>query len=463
MDQSYFNAKTVELFKANGPFFFSLFLAGLWVWTIKESRKLLDKPRSNRMTLFLLGSSAVCLLGSLVVGWRAVDTWTRAQDLPYGRYASVLGVPNDIAILADAELYQKREEISQSPSHSVRLAFFLKNKCSEKDHLLLQFNRLGMNKPDVFPVPCSLLTENWQEGTSFLFDVDEKSGNLILRQSTSDKPAAKGGKELGLLVVPSALAADGRLAMNVPSQTVRDYSGMQLTGLQAVSEAARTLQSDRAPPGEKLEALGRLAASPLAKQHLASDAVNKDLAEPLYSTLFDLTRHSDKQLAIKTRLFLEEAPIAQDIASLAARAPATQETLDHIFDSMTAQDIDRLATSMKTAGYPTDVVAAAQAKRAAKNRTMPIPTYTIDGDRFYVRAKWDNQDEKTTQCVGKAYADLWGGTLKQQTELAKARPSRVVYYKKDWAADMFRRLEACDAKASYVPWEPAGTPPASGR
>jgi hypothetical protein len=105
MDQSYFTAKTVELFKANGPFFFSLFLAGLWVWTIKESLKLLNRPRSNRMTLFLLGSSAVCLLGSLVVGWRAVDTWMRAQDLPYGRFASVLGVPNDIAILADAELY----------------------------------------------------------------------------------------------------------------------------------------------------------------------------------------------------------------------------------------------------------------------------------------------------------------------------------------------------------------------
>ena len=215
--------------------------------------------------------------------------------------------------------------------------------------------------------------------------------------------------------------------------------------------------------GLTLEAMGRLAASPLAKQNLASDAVNKELAEPLYTTLFDLTRHSDRQLAIKTRLFLEEAPIAQDIASLAARAPATQKTLDHIFDSMTTQDIDKLATAMKTGGYPTDIVAAAQAKRTAKNRTVPIPTYTLDGDRFYVRAKWDNRDEKTILCVGKAYADLWGGTLKQQTDLAKARSSRVVYYKKDWAADMFRRLEACDAKASYVPSEPAAAPPASGR
>ncbi|HEX7499797.1 MAG TPA: hypothetical protein VF524_05755, partial [Polyangia bacterium] len=276
-------------------------------------------------------------------------------------------------------------------------------------------------------------------------------------------PVAMGGKEFGWRVVPSALAADRRLAMNVPSQTVRNYSDMQLTSLQAVIDAARTLQSDRAPPGEKLEALGRLAASPLAKQHLASDAINKELTEPLYTTLFDLTRHGDRQLAIKTRLFLEEAPIAQDIAILAARAPTTQKTLERIFDSMTAQDIDKLATAMKTAGYPTDVVAAAQSKRTAKNRTVPIPTYTVDGDRFYVRGKWDNQDEKTIQCVGKAYADLWGGTLKQQTELAKAGSSRVVYYKKDWAADMFRRLEACDAKSSYVPWEPAATPPASGR
>jgi hypothetical protein len=401
----------------------------------------------------------VCLVGSLVVGWRAVDAWMHAQDLPYGRYATVLGVPNDIAILADGELYQKRQEISHSPSHSVRLAFFLKRKCSGKDELLLQFNRLGMTKPDVFSIACSGLTENWHEGTNFLFDVDEKSGNLILRQRTPDKPAPKAGKDFSLRIVTSALAADRRLAMNLPSQTVRDYSDMRLTSLQAVSEAARTLQSDRAPPGEKLEALGRLAASPLAKENLASDAVNKELAEPLYATLFDLARHSDRQLAVKTRLFLDQAPIAKDFAGLAARAPATQKVLDRIFDSMSTQDLDKLAAAMKSAGRHTDTVAAAQARRTGKTRTVPIPTYTVDGDRFYVKAEWNNKDENTIQCVGKAYADLWGGTLKQQTELAKARSSRVVYYKKDWAADMYRRLEACGAQASYVPWEQAATPP----
>ena len=463
MDESFFSAKTVELFKANGPFFFSLFLAGLWVWTIKESLKLLHKPRSNRLTLFLLGSSAVCLIGSLVVGWRAVDAWMRAQDVPFGRYATVLGVPNDIAILADGELYQKRQELSQSPSHSVRLAFFLKKQCSGKDELLLQFNRQGMARPDVFPVPCALLTENWQEGTSFIFDVDEKTGNLILRQRTADKPAAKGGKDTGLRFVPSAYAADWLLAMNVPSQTVRDYSGAQLTDLRAVNEMAKVLQSDRSPPGEKLEAIGRLAASPLARDNLANDAVNKDLAEPLYATLFDLQRHSDRQLAIKTRLFLQQAPVARDIAGLAARAPATQKALERIFDSMAAQDLEQLAAAMKTAGHPADAVRAAQAKRSARTRTVPIPTYTADGDRFYVKAEWNNKDDKTVQCVGKAYADLWGGTLKQQTDLAKARSSRVVFYKKDWAVDMFRRLEACGAQASFVPWEQAATPPAMRR
>ncbi len=448
--------KLVDMAKANGPFFFSVFLSMLWVWTIKKSIELFGKPDGDKvLRLTLLSFSGVFLVGSLVVAWRAIDWWVASQNTPFGRYATILGIPNDIAIWADAaELYQQRKEAQASPTHSIRLAFLSKAQCAEKDALILQLNRQGMNKPDTFPIGCTSFDDNWQTNQSFALDVDEKTGALVLVEkknglaSKQNQQREKTGA-LNTILLPPAYAADlsvGRPVIN--SVTVRGYT--PLNSLDEVNEAAKELQNTQAPPGEKLDILGRLMASPVVSTNMLNDRINNNLSEPLYATLLDLQRHSDKQIAVKTRLLLNRLPLGKDVATLAAtKKPENQAALTKIIASMSDVDIDNLQESAKEKGKQGMSVAALLSKR--KTLGSPVPTYTKDGDRFYVKAHWKDNDEKSIQCIGKAYFDHWGGeSLKQQVDLVRSRTTRTVYYTKEWATEMYERLRACGAEVSYV-------------
>jgi len=440
--------KLADAFKASGPFLFSILLAAGWLWTMTKAIEIF-REKTNRGGLkgALLGFAVAFLVGSMVVGWRAIDWWLAAQETPFGRYATVVRVPNDITVFADATpLYQQRVQSHGTPTHSVRLAFLLKSQCEDKEPLTLQMNREGMTKPDTFPLRCDSLDAHWQTQKTFDLDVDEK-GALVLKAIVAPEgsPTKADAVRKVFAVIPEALAMGPAV---IPSVTQRSYQ--QLKSADGLKQAAATLQSARALPAAKLQALGELHASVDAlKQVLPNEAWNGALDEPLYATLLDLQRHSDRQVAKNAQILLGQLPLADDLVRL-GRSAAGRRQAARIVESMSDQQVGQALQSAR-AGGSAELVAMLNAQQAQKKRVPPIPTYTRDGDRFFVKANWNNADEKTVQCVGKAYHDHWGGaSLKQQTDLARSRTTRTVYYTKDWSVEMVRMLQACGADAFYV-------------
>jgi hypothetical protein len=446
--------KLADMARTNGPFFFAIALGALWLWIMGKALAEKQKP-GKFLVRYLLGSAAGCLIASFAVGWLAVNWWLDDQRAPIGRFATVLRVPNDITLWADAvQLYQQKHESQRSPTHSIRLAFLLKSQCKQSDALILQLNREGMERPDTFQLDCAALDDSWQTTKTFDLDVDEKTGNFVLKAITpAEAPKATNKKDVkrrgtDFALVSSALA--GAMPIVIPSQTVRSYT--PANDLAQVIDSAKLLQDMRATPGEKLEALGRLTASvAILQQNMTSDRLNRPLSEPLYATLLDLERHSDRQLAVRSRLLLSRLPLTQDLAALAGSGSGD---LAKILPSLSDEELGSLRAQAQEGGH-TALVAALGKPRPARSPGVPIPTYTRDGDRYFVKASWNNRDDRTVRCIGKAYADVWGGTLAQQTELARTKATRTVYYTKDWSQTMAQRLQACGADVTYVQGVPA--------
>lgn len=433
--------KLADAFKASGPFFLTIALGvGCWWMTKKAFDVYKDRGGTAGMRLVLLGFAAAFFIGSMVLGWRAVDWWVDAQDVPFGRYATIVRVPNDIAVWSDAApLYQLKLDSQRSPTHSLRLAFLFKSQCPDDDVLIVQMNREGMQKPDTFAISCKALDSRWQTRKTFDLDVDDK-GTLVLKHITTPEAAP-----VKVQIIGDALA--GGMPV-IQSSTKRTYES--ISDPAQAREAAIVLQSPRAPPGAKLEALGRLQASvTVLKQAASSDALNGALAEPLYATLLDLQRHSDRQLSKKAHLLLAELPLVDDLARMSGSSAGRRQAMQ-IIDSMSAEDAAQTRQKAQAAGHA-PLVAMLSSERTLKKSAPPMPTYTRDGDRFFVRANWNNADEKAVQCIGKAYHDHWGGaSLQQQTDLVRGRTTRTVYYTKEWSREMLRLLQACGADASYV-------------
>ncbi|QDQ25156.1 hypothetical protein FNU76_01605 [Chitinimonas arctica] len=428
--------------KANGPFFFAVLMIIISIWAMTKLITLTKgKPTLIAVHYAVMTFCVITLIGGFLVSWRASSWWFAAQDVPFGRYATILRIPDDISVWSDAaELYQKRVDSKDTRSHSIKLAILSKAPCQDAGRLIIQLHRAGMKQPDIFPIECNSLDSSWPDKTSFNFDVDIKSGNLVLISNSKSTKIATNP------LLPLAFADEPEIQFTIQSNTQRNYA--PVSSVDQVKALARTLQSEQAKPGEKVDAINQLGGAPLLASKMTSPGLNAGLSEPLYATLLDLQRHSDKQLATKARQLTARLPIAKDLAKLAKSSDARDMAMLKTIAASTSQQ-DRAL--FKDPGDFDAILNRGSKGTPASGETPPIPTYTREGDRFFIRASWDNKDEAMVGCVGKAFFELWGGTsLAQQVELARTVRTRMVFYTKAWAISMHDRLRQCQAKVAYV-------------
>ena len=279
----------------------------------------------------------------------------------------------------------------------------------------------------------------------FRIEWDRKLGKTVLRNVSTPL-------ETGLAFVNEAYAE----STGSPSNTGRIAEAVSKppsSGDLPNRQIIELLQNERTDVGTKigiLDKLNRLNDENLKKYIEVS--INK---EPVVLTLLDLTRHTDEELAYKANKIINErfdvcSFLSQRLLSTDQRKhEESVEILYRIEPERAEKALSRLPTSVQGSWL---YKLRADMQSGDKSRVL-IPTGSAGGDRYYVKAEWDPQNEQTVSRLTRLFNSslISNRTLKEEALLMQARSKRWVYwYSKEWALSIARNIEECGGKASFV-------------
>ena len=212
----------------------------------------------------------------------------------------------------------------------------------------------------------------------------------------------------------------------------------------------RILQDERTNVGSKIEALDKL--NKLAKDSLYDIITKKTQKEDMILTITDLTRHTDRELAFKAkklsnlvnlnkiisdRLNSSNAKIVKDAQKIVRRLDKAQATaiLKYV-DTMQSAEMKKFTKEILS----------------GKTLTPLKPTGSSNGDRYYVRAQWNSNDNGTVDCLTLLFNQelLNRPSLQKEADFMKVRNERWIYwYSKEWALEIVTKINKCGGKASF--------------
>jgi hypothetical protein len=215
----------------------------------------------------------------------------------------------------------------------------------------------------------------------------------------------------------------------------------------------RLLQDERTDVGRKIEVLD--AVREMDDERFRVFVESSTPKEPMLLTLLDLGRHTDRELAYKSRrLLATRANLPAELKRmLLSENPKMREMAESIvfrIEPPRAREIvDKMTADENIPGIDT-----LQQKLASGHVSrVLIPTGSERGDRYYVRASWDQEDRNLVDCLTQLFhRELMSKrTLEEEKEIMAGREERLVYwYSKKWALDMASKIEQCGAEASFV-------------
>jgi len=210
------------------------------------------------------------------------------------------------------------------------------------------------------------------------------------------------------------------------------------------------LRDPRSDVASKLDAVDKLTSEnpvQLRQQLLEENG------EPLALTIFDLTQHSDAELAAKATLLAKRLDIDGCLVDALSSDNATKrERAGRILLRISrshAEAILRRANVSRNAelrSVSKDVVSG------AKTRIVK-PTASAQGDRYYVKASWNPSDQTVGACLTQLFNRTLqtSRTLDDERAIMKGKSQRFVYwYSKDWALSVSDDITKCGGKADMV-------------
>jgi hypothetical protein len=210
------------------------------------------------------------------------------------------------------------------------------------------------------------------------------------------------------------------------------------------------LRDPRSDVASKLNAVDRLSAEnpvQLRQQLLLDDG------EPLALTIFDLTQHSDAELASKATLLAKRLDVDGYLVDALSSDNATnRERAERILlriSRVHAQAILRRVNVSKNLGLRN---VSQDVASGAKTRILK-PTASVQGDRYYVKASWNPSDQTVAACLTQLFNRTLetSRTLDEERAAMTGKSQRFVYwYSKDWALSVSDDIRKCGATAEMV-------------
>jgi len=183
--------------------------------------------------------------------------------------------------------------------------------------------------------------------------------------------------------------------------------------------------------------------------------------EPMFLTILDLTRHTDKDLSYKALIILNKSDLNTIVAEKLISQNSdvrkqTREIMTRRVKKNRAEMIWAIASDKLKHSKPIITDELARVKREIEKTggtRVLVPSGSSQGDRYYVRAEWSARDSKTVDCLTKLFnkALISDRTLEDEKRLMKGKSIRYVYwYSKDWALWIADEIGGCGSKASFV-------------
>ena len=172
-------------------------------------------------------------------------------------------------------------------------------------------------------------------------------------------------------------------------------------------------------------------------------------------TLLDLSRHSDPELSDKAREIINnrfniDNYLSEQLQSENINTRNIAESILYRMEQNRTRRIIGDTTIYRHQGWILhlkDVVDSGEKTRVLK------PTGSLQGDRYYVKAKWNFDDKDVVNCLTDLFhsALIHNRTLDEEKKIMKNRSERYVYwYSKQWALRMAQKIKDCGAEATFT-------------
>lgn len=287
---------------------------------------------------------------------------------------------------------------------------------------------------------------------TYRIEYDEKAGAIELVKV----PLQAVARATKVMTSPFAAQAQtipvlGATLLMSPQQAQRAVLAQSVVALRLVG----LLQDARTPVGAKIDLLDRLRAMDAATlKAYAETVVNREL---FALSLIELTGHSDKELASKARMVVEksdaELVLARELSSPKADVrTAAEQALFRVSQDRAERILKQAPASPRTQALSTQV-------RSGAKQQILTPVGSATGDRYYVQANWDPNNEKTMKCLSELFnKELTSNRSPAEEEkLMKGRSERIAYwYTKEWVLAMAEKIRGCGGKASFPKPIPKG-------
>jgi hypothetical protein len=215
-------------------------------------------------------------------------------------------------------------------------------------------------------------------------------------------------------------------------------------------DAIKLLQDPRSDVATKLNALDKLSSRP---HDVLRKFLELDLAEPFALTIFDLTQHTDQELADAASSLAQVIDIDGYLVSeLASQDRSRRQNAERILLRISRPHAQAILRKTDIGKYE-DLSSTANDVESGKKTQILKPTASTDGDRYYVRATWNPNDQKTIACLTSLFnsALVTTRTPAQEDALMRGKSQRFVFwYSKAWAIHIADETVKCGGKAEFV-------------
>lgn len=309
---------------------------------------------------------------------------------------------------------------------------------------------------DIFIVYFQKQGKKEQELLSIKYKLGEKPIYKVFYDRKKDKHVLK-------LISPEQTRSSMSLLESVffqtayaqETQNVHMDSGITSSSKDVKQRVIEELQDERTPVGEKIDLLQSLGKE--TDRKLGEYLKRNTIKETMILTILDLSRHTDAQLAAYSQKLINRFDLASYVSDeLQSEDQQRLENVYKLLARIEGSQRKTLLSAVKKSG-----VKVPNRFDATKSRVL-IPTGSLQGDRYYVRASWNwsipqknqGQDRNTFNCLTEVFNNALGKkkTLKKERiEMEQLKGKRFIYgYSKQWALRFVDRIVACGGKATFV-------------
>jgi len=177
--------------------------------------------------------------------------------------------------------------------------------------------------------------------------------------------------------------------------------------------------------------------------------------EPMILTILDLSRHTDKELSyLAKKIINERFQIDNYLKRMLLDANVKTRTLiEKILFRMEKKRVEKILNKITLTEKNTWIRNIEEDIKRGKKFRVLIPTGSIKGDRYYVKAFWDKKNESRIECLTNLFFHelIHNRTIEEERFLMKNKETRIVWWNsKNVALNVAKKIEDCGAKSEFI-------------